>query len=186
MRIEGGSKLNGVKRKSISPKEKLMIGTKCVNCGSTEDIRYHHIVPIGMGGSESLSNICCLCAKCHSLVHWGPQGEIDTEYARKLGRERARKNGVKLGRKPLDREPIYAIIAKYSTLFAGGTLSEEEVADMLGIKNTVYCKYKRELLEELEKTEWNHSFPKPERVRETPMYKNRVYSERLKSKRGEL
>jgi len=37
----------------------------CINCGSAEKIEFHHIVPLGMGGTNALTNIVPLCAACH-------------------------------------------------------------------------------------------------------------------------
>ena len=34
---------------------KSELGNKCVNCGSTENIEYHHIVPLRNGGTNNLS-----------------------------------------------------------------------------------------------------------------------------------
>lgn len=48
------------------------VGCKCYNCGLTnsEDIiEYHHVVPLVLGGTNSMSNIVALCRKCHSLAH---------------------------------------------------------------------------------------------------------------------
>ena len=48
------------------------VGCKCYNCGLTnsEDIiEYHHVVPLVLGGTNSISNIVALCRKCHSLAH---------------------------------------------------------------------------------------------------------------------
>lgn len=48
-------------------KEKL--GCTCVNCGSTERIEYHHIVPLCMGGTNRLTNIVPVCVNCHVAIH---------------------------------------------------------------------------------------------------------------------
>lgn len=54
------------------------LGHACCNCGSTEGIEYHHIVPIAFGGTNRLSNIVPLCSKCHKAAH---NGRHITEYA---------------------------------------------------------------------------------------------------------
>ncbi len=48
---------------------KSELGNKCVNCGSTENIEYHHIVPLKNGGTNNLSNIVPLCETCHYKAH---------------------------------------------------------------------------------------------------------------------
>ena len=44
-------------------------GTYCVNCGSSEEVDLHHIVPIAKGGTNNIQNIVPLCRKCHMAVH---------------------------------------------------------------------------------------------------------------------
>ena len=51
----------------VKLKEKL--GCKCANCGSKNEIEYHHIVPLRIGGTNRLTNIVPLCTRCHDLVH---------------------------------------------------------------------------------------------------------------------
>ena len=58
-------------RKWLSQEEKQNIGTVCYNCGATEDIEYHHIVPLLLGGNDVKSNIVPLCYKCHKAAHMG-------------------------------------------------------------------------------------------------------------------
>lgn len=46
-------------------------GDRCVNCGNAENVEYHHIVPLSLGGTNNLSNIVPLCHKCHEAAHRG-------------------------------------------------------------------------------------------------------------------
>lgn len=41
----------------------------CENCGVTERLEYHHIVPIYLGGTNNLGNIAVLCDECHEKAH---------------------------------------------------------------------------------------------------------------------
>jgi 5-methylcytosine-specific restriction endonuclease McrA len=43
-------------------------GNRCVECGSTQDLQVHHIVPRREGGSHELSNLITLCAACHERL----------------------------------------------------------------------------------------------------------------------
>lgn len=61
-------KKQAAKMKYLGIVQKEM-GHKCVNCGSTEHIEYHHIVPLQNGGTNALSNIVPLCQRCHYLAH---------------------------------------------------------------------------------------------------------------------
>jgi len=46
-------------------------GSVCYNCGCKENIQYHHIVPLRLGGTNALSNIAALCTRCHKVAHMG-------------------------------------------------------------------------------------------------------------------
>ena len=46
-----------------------MCGTVCVNCGSSDNIDYHHIVPLSCEGTNRYTNIVPLCMKCHGMTH---------------------------------------------------------------------------------------------------------------------
>lgn len=45
------------------------LGCECANCGSTDNIEYHHIVPVALGGTNRLTNIVPLCSRCHKAAH---------------------------------------------------------------------------------------------------------------------
>ena len=44
-------------------------GHRCGNCGSTNNLHVHHIVPMSKGGSNILSNLRTLCEDCHARLH---------------------------------------------------------------------------------------------------------------------
>lgn len=46
-------------------------GSVCYNCGETENIEYHHVVPLKLGGTNNTSNIVALCHRCHCAAHHG-------------------------------------------------------------------------------------------------------------------
>ena len=37
---------------------------------------FHHIVPVFLGGADSVENAVCLCCKCHRMVHLHARGEL--------------------------------------------------------------------------------------------------------------
>lgn len=47
------------------------LSNTCYNCGSQENIEYHHIVPLKVGGTNRLTNIVPLCHRCHEASHIG-------------------------------------------------------------------------------------------------------------------
>ena len=59
-------------------------GNICVNCGSTDGIEYHHIVPLFVGGQENETNIVPLCHRCHKAAHYGRNIQ---NYVKVYGRE---------------------------------------------------------------------------------------------------
>jgi Recombinase/HNH endonuclease len=44
---------------------------ECANCGSTNDLQIHHIVPLSVGGNNVLTNLVRLCGECHDKAHGG-------------------------------------------------------------------------------------------------------------------
>ena len=54
-----------------------LLGRKCRRCGSSNNIEYHHIKPLSMGGSNDLENLIPLCVDCHDYVHSGKTRESD-------------------------------------------------------------------------------------------------------------
>lgn len=44
-------------------------GNVCMNCGSIDNIEYHHIVPLCNGGFDIDTNVIALCYDCHLKAH---------------------------------------------------------------------------------------------------------------------
>ena len=80
---------------------KNVCGSVCYNCGSTENVEYHHIVPLKLGGTNNFSNIAVLCNRCHKAAH---RGQHISKYA----------NHEHCGRKPkLNSEEDAKTVADY-------------------------------------------------------------------------
>ena len=177
----------GAPRSTVAKWIREMLPKKCMNCGATHDLQYHHIVPVICGGNEIPSNVAVLCSDCHSKVHYGKGGVINHGDAVKKGQQRAKANGVRLGRKPIDAERVMRTIAENSTQFNDiydpdyEPKTEQEIMDMIGIKNVQYAKYKRMLLSAMKEDVWSYDWAKPVQVRNVPLYDHCV-----KKLRGEV
>ena len=61
----------------------------CAVCGSLENLRLHHIVPVDHGGTNDPVNLIYLCADCHNELHakiyktWGDKGQSKRELMAK-------------------------------------------------------------------------------------------------------
>lgn len=58
---------------------------RCANCGSEDDLEIHHIVPVSLGGNDTISNLVPLCFSCHKAAH---NGRDIHKYLRSTGRSR--------------------------------------------------------------------------------------------------
>lgn len=58
---------------TILHKEELVAthGNTCVNCGSSDNVEWHHIVPLKDGGQNTIRNVVPLCYDCHMRIHFG-------------------------------------------------------------------------------------------------------------------
>ena len=63
-------------------------GRVCVSCGATEEIEYHHILPLVLGGDNRFSNIVPLCCVCHSKIHG--QNHRLTRWSANTGRPKSK------------------------------------------------------------------------------------------------
>lgn len=68
----------------------------CFECGSSEDIHYHHVVPETKGGKKALP----LCIICHGKVH--NRDFLKIKELQKIGIEKAKLKGVYTGRRSKD------------------------------------------------------------------------------------
>lgn len=68
----------------------------CSVCASKGDTELHHIVPLSLGGPDTLSNLVELCLSCHSKAHnhrdaWREKARQGIEKAKQEGRYTGRK-----------------------------------------------------------------------------------------------
>ena len=97
----------------------------CVQCGATENLHHHHVIPKVKGGTDDQDNFITLCEKHHEMIHNIQQCDNFFELAR-LGRERAMARGVKFGMKPQYEHLYPQIIKMYCEEWKGyGTIAKE-------------------------------------------------------------
>lgn len=118
--------------------------TSCCNCGEVENIQLHHIVPLALGGTNHLTNICTICEDCHYKVHGK---NVNMTTLAKEGIKRAKERGVIFGRPKKNDEKVIQSIEKY---LAGEISNKEVIASLEGIisESTFYRRlkeYKKEL-----------------------------------------
>ena len=166
-----------MKRQTVSKKIRDVLPKTCCNCGATENLVYHHIVPVSVGGKDIASNIAVVCPDCHGLIH--RYDEI-AKYGRgdliKEGIAKAKAKGYKNGRKPADYENVMRLIAEHSTQFNDVNnpnykpYTEHEIMEMGNVKEVCYNKCKRMLIEAMQADEWIYSWDKPTIHNNRPLY----------------
>ena len=112
-----------------------MCGKACVNCGDTEEITYHHIVPLEVGGTNNFTNIVPLCMTCHMKVHM-----MDFAKAQRIAKCR-----IISGRKRSCPENYKSILND----FFHCRISKSKCSELLGVKGNFadsvwFSEYKRE------------------------------------------
>jgi hypothetical protein len=78
----------------------------CFECGGTEHIHQHHVIPKSLGGTKTIP----LCETCHGRVH--QKDLVKFNNLAKEGRKRYVANGGKLGRKEGSAESIETFMGK--------------------------------------------------------------------------
>ena len=96
---------------------------RCANCGSTDDLEIHHIVPVSLGGRDVIENLVPLCSSCHKAAH---TGRNVTEIRKATGRLRG-------GRKRLVNQEVFDdAFEKYVT----GRIGKKKLCLLTGRKST--------------------------------------------------
>lgn len=96
----------------------------CMECGELTNLS-HHVIPVSLGGTKTVP----LCPRCHSRAH-GVASEVQyASHLVKLGIERARTRGVRIGAPPKIDD---ALVQQVFTLRADG-LTYRQIAAALGL-----------------------------------------------------
>lgn len=117
------------------------LGKKCCNCGSEEDVQYHHIVELAAGGNDVITNLAPICGKCHEMHH-SFSGLKNHSLLVKRGIEKRKENGFEFGRPSKMLEERKKYIWENCASFCG-SMGDAEIIDALEIGRTRYCEIKR-------------------------------------------
>jgi len=77
----------------ITDKIKTRDGNRCIQCGSTERLMVHHIIPYRVCKSDEEDNLVCLCKKCHQPTYHKEYDFVEF-FQGLLQQERMEINGV--------------------------------------------------------------------------------------------
>lgn len=58
-------------------------GRRCAECGGTDSLHVHHLVPRALGGPDEPSNLIVLCEGCHAARHTALQGSLGARAMRR-------------------------------------------------------------------------------------------------------
>lgn len=56
------------------------LGEECFYCNSHENIEYHHVIPLFVGGDNRLNNILPICNACHKKIHFATRSGRRDKY----------------------------------------------------------------------------------------------------------
>ncbi len=86
----------------------LIKDMECFECGATENLIQHHVIPRIFGGNKTI----CLCQKHHDIIHNVVSKNISISELTKQGIHKARNRGIKLGNPKPERALKNALKAK--------------------------------------------------------------------------
>lgn len=109
---------------------------ECGNCGSTDALTVHHVVPRALGGTERDTNKVVLCWPCHAKVHNFGSGYVE---AQRRGYERAKAEGRTI--RPSKRT---AEIIEKVKIGHGDGKSIRQLQDELGLCHTTVYRAARD------------------------------------------
>lgn len=136
-----------MKHKPITKARRMRLiqlrGDRCINCGSPDEIEWHHVVPLEIGGNDVDTNLVPLCHSCHMAV---THHELVLKTSGRVHGNSGRKRTVPDNYKDILHDYLYGRISKTEcTVRLGlsvknkGWISEspwfDEYLDELGIKS---------------------------------------------------
>ena len=124
---------------------KELKGTICCNCGldCKDNIIFHHIVPISIGGNDAINNIVPVCSVCHGMIHYGETRALKLHSDLiKAGMEKAKLEGKHIGRKETTFQDLPKNFGEYIEKVDHGPMNIAEAARQLKISRPTFYKYR--------------------------------------------
>ena len=119
-------------------------GTVCCNCliNCREEINFHHVIPIAIGGTNNFSNIVPLCDNCHNKIHGLMiNNSISHSQLIKEGIQKAKDKGIKIGRQSTTINNIPDSFKNEYPLIKSKIKTITQVARELHLSRTTVYKY---------------------------------------------
>jgi len=117
-----------------------MILDFCCVCGKKEDLHHHHIIPIVETNErrniyDDETKIMTLCYEHHNWIHSRKyKKDVNHSKLTRIGLEKARKKGVRIGRKPVADDEM---IKKIKELREVHNLSYRKIAAEISVNRGV-------------------------------------------------
>ena len=119
-------------------------GTICCNCNKNvkEQIIYHHVIPISLGGNDVINNIVPLCNDCHNIIHHHKKADTTFSHSEliKAGLRKAQEEGVNLGRPKMTTNDLQWFLPYYKQ-WKDKKINKKDLALSLKISRPTLDKY---------------------------------------------
>ena len=116
-------------------------GTICCNClqDCKENIIFHHIVPLAIGGTNNFTNIAPVCEKCDGLIH--NINRTNWKQLQREGIEKAKLEGKYNGRTRLQIDE--GLMKSVCQEWREGKITAKKAMEIMNLKpNTFYRRVK--------------------------------------------
>ena len=123
---------------------KELKGTICCNCGldCKDNIIFHHVVPVSIGGNDAINNIVPVCSVCHGIIHFAETKALKMQSDLiKAGLERARAEGKQIGRKKVTFQDLPENFGIYVEKVKENKTTVAQASRELGISRPTFYKY---------------------------------------------
>ena len=102
----------------------------CQNCLEKEDLVIHHIVPLAVGGTNHISNLCVICEECHNKIHRNTdENKISIKELSAVGVEHKRQIEA-------TKEMIEA-----AEMYQSGLLTVKDITRITGVSRSALYEY---------------------------------------------